>query len=222
MYICLYTCICIDIMHALYVNLNDLVEAIVTTLGGASSLEPTASSLEPGAGSLAPSVPVCEEEADVLSEVRDVHLSEQVESHLSPRCGRPACYPKGYVDVGSGGIKFTESVHGCGTPFFLQLTFESLAKIEDVRRTTDGQYLEFKVGSVFYMFDFGDALNFQSATRFVTDTAVRAISARRPVVVWNHRVFMKLMSPCGNGSRVRQFSVPLGLGKVFCDARGYV
>ena len=104
MYICMCLCVCscIDIMNVLYVNLDDLVEVFVTASPAASSLEPAASLLEPGAGSLPPSVLVCEEEIATFSKVRDVYLLSQVQSHALPRCGRPPCCRRGYVDVGSG------------------------------------------------------------------------------------------------------------------------
>jgi hypothetical protein len=81
------------------------------------------------------------------------------------------------VEVVSGGITFTASVDACATPFVLQLNFDSLQKVDGVRRT--GQYLEFKEGSVFYMFDFGDTPNFEAVTLFVQKVALAAISARR-------------------------------------------
>jgi hypothetical protein len=101
--VCLCVCSCIDIMNVLYVNLDDLVEVFLTASPAVSSLEPAASLLEPGAGSLPPSAPVCEEEIATFSEVRDVYLLSQVQSHTRPRCGHRACCRKGYVEVGSGG-----------------------------------------------------------------------------------------------------------------------
>ena len=148
----------------------------MTASPAASSLEPAASLLEPAGGALPPSSPACEEDI-AFSEVRDVYLLPQVHIHEPPRCGHRSCCRKGYVEVVSGGITFTASVDACATPFVLQLNFDSLEKVDGVRRT--GQYLEFKEGSVVHMFDFGDTPNFETVTLFVQKVALAAISARR-------------------------------------------
>ncbi len=80
------------------------------------------------------------------------------------------------MDVGSGGLTFTSSVGAPATAFVLQLNFDT---IDDVKRTTCGKYLQFKVSSVLpamtYIFDFGDAPNYQDFTRSVEKAALMGI-----------------------------------------------
>ena len=106
------------------------------------------------------------------------------------------------MDVGSGGLTFTSSVGAPAIALVLQLNFDA---IDDVKRTTCGKYLQFKVSCVFpamtYIFDFGDAPNYQDFTRSVKKAALLGISESISGVR-NRRAIMQLMSPRGNGARV--------------------
>jgi hypothetical protein len=90
---------------------------------------------------------------------------------------------KGYVDVGSGGLTFTASVDAPATTFALQLNFDT---IDSVKRTTCGRYLQFKVISLLpamtYVFDFGDAPDYQAFTRSVQEAVLLASCASRSEV----------------------------------------